>query len=558
MKIKQKHLLGFSVFIASLAVATILGGGRAHAATLNVSGSCTLPIAINSVNAGANQSGCTATGPAYATNDTINIPAGTQVLTANLPTIFSSGNDLTIQGASQTSTTIDMDGYTGFNSSDSVKYVIKDLKIENANTSAINFTDASEVVLDNVEVMDSDKGVVITAATIIISGCDIHHNTDTSNNASSGLRIDMKASISNDTPSVILENTKIQNNTANWIGGLNISQSGLQVPTSSTVTISDTEILDNIGEMRAGAQIGASLGEAPVYFSVSSTTVAGNTIVTQSDLTNANVNNNARIAGLLLNLTNLQPGIHLSNTTVANNSVTNNTDNQASIAGFFSIAIDSTVLLSQINTTVVDNVVLHPGFEVSIGGMPAFAILNVDVDTLTIIPGGSAQNSLIFGNTFNGVSLSCRNDFPGAFFGIPGTGDLTPINNGNNITDDSQCTDYDYQTGLENTVGELQYNGGNVQTMALLPGSPAIGAGGAVLGITSDARGVERSSSSWDVGAYQTVLGETTTDNIPGSSSEVGSLANTGQNIQIMTLLAGSLILLTTVSMKRLVKTSKQ
>ena len=45
--------------------------------------------------------------------------------------------------------------------------------------------------------------------------------------------------------------------------------------------------------------------------------------------------------------------------------------------------------------------------------------------------------------------------------------------------------------------------GGPTQTMALLPGSPAIGAGTAVGGITTDQRGVARPASNPDIGAFQ-------------------------------------------------------
>ncbi len=52
-------------------------------------------------------------------------------------------------------------------------------------------------------------------------------------------------------------------------------------------------------------------------------------------------------------------------------------------------------------------------------------------------------------------------------------------------------------------LGALANNGGPTQTMALLPGSPAIGAGVAVSGITTDQRGVKRPDSAPDIGAFQ-------------------------------------------------------
>ena len=98
----NKLILAVVAFLAVMA----FGSGRAHAATLNVTGGCTLPIAIDSVNAGANQSGCTATGAGYGTSDTITIPAGTITLTATPADIT---EDVVIEGAGMNSTTIDGD-----------------------------------------------------------------------------------------------------------------------------------------------------------------------------------------------------------------------------------------------------------------------------------------------------------------------------------------------------------------------------------------------------------------------------------------------------------------
>jgi parallel beta-helix repeat protein len=52
-------------------------------------------------------------------------------------------------------------------------------------------------------------------------------------------------------------------------------------------------------------------------------------------------------------------------------------------------------------------------------------------------------------------------------------------------------------------LGPLGNHGGPTQTMALLPGSPAIGAGIAVAGITTDQRGQPLDFPSPDIGAYQ-------------------------------------------------------
>ena len=77
-------------------------------------------------------------------------------------------------------------------------------------------------------------------------------------------------------------------------------------------------------------------------------------------------------------------------------------------------------------------------------------------------------------------------------------------------------------------------NGGPVPTIKLLPGSPAINAGGQVLGISTDARGIAR-DGYFSVGAYQgQLLGSSTT-------TPVGSLAKTGAAV-ISTVLLASLV----------------
>src|SRR5262249_58500177 len=68
--------------------------------------------------------------------------------------------------------------------------------------------------------------------------------------------------------------------------------------------------------------------------------------------------------------------------------------------------------------------------------------------------------------------------------------------------------------GLTHTIsgdpmlGPLAFNGGQMQTMALLPGSPAIAAGNASLipaGVTRDQRGLIRGGTV-DIGAFQSSL----------------------------------------------------
>jgi uncharacterized repeat protein (TIGR01451 family) len=82
----------------------------------------------------------------------------------------------------------------------------------------------------------------------------------------------------------------------------------------------------------------------------------------------------------------------------------------------------------------------------------------------------------------------------------------TAISLGHNLSDDGTGNltapgDIPHTNPL---LGGLQDNGGPTLTQALLTGSPAIGAGVAIDGITTDQRGMPRPASNPDIGAFQT------------------------------------------------------
>jgi hypothetical protein len=146
----NKLILAAFAFLAVLAI----GGGRANAATLNVTGGCTLPIAIDSVNAGADQSGCTAVG-SYGTDDTINIPAGTYTLTADIPVIT---EDIVINGAGMSQTIIDGDNgqYNGIEIGTGISATISNLKVIAYSGYAILSNTDETLNINHIEVDGSD------------------------------------------------------------------------------------------------------------------------------------------------------------------------------------------------------------------------------------------------------------------------------------------------------------------------------------------------------------------------------------------------------------------
>jgi len=144
----NKLILATFAFLAVLA----FGSGRAHAATLTVSGGCTLDEAITSVNTTTSEPGCSPSG-VYGSSDTINIPAGTITLSSDIDMITV---PVTVQGAGMNQTTIDGNAgqYSGL-SADNTNITIKDLKITAYRTAAI-YAQRSNVTLNNIEVDGAD------------------------------------------------------------------------------------------------------------------------------------------------------------------------------------------------------------------------------------------------------------------------------------------------------------------------------------------------------------------------------------------------------------------
>ena len=97
-------------------------------------------------------------------------------------------------------------------------------------------------------------------------------------------------------------------------------------------------------------------------------------------------------------------------------------------------------------------------------------------------PGGVADD--IYGNLPFTLTGSYN------LIGTGGAGGLSPSDNLLNVADPG--------------LAPLGNFGGPTETMALLPGSPAIGAGTPISGITTDQRGFARPASNPDIGAFQT------------------------------------------------------
>jgi Dockerin type I domain len=145
--------------------------------------------------------------------------------------------------------------------------------------------------------------------------------------------------------------------------------------------------------------------------------------------------------------------------------------------------------LTLVNVTVAYNAVAGGG---SAGGLDIAAGATATLDNTLVALNTSGTGSGALASDITGAaSPASSNDL----IGIGGSGGLVNGVNANEV-------------GVANPVlGTLANNGGPTETIALLPGSPAIGAGSdAIPGVTvptTDQRGVARPPSSIDIGAFQ-------------------------------------------------------
>ncbi|MDQ5886000.1 MAG: trimeric autotransporter adhesin [Patescibacteria group bacterium] len=490
----EKLTLKTKVFSAAFLLLGImmLSGGRAHAATLYVSGSCPLEDAITSINNGANENTCSSTG-GYGSTDTIILPSGTTTLNSDNTVIT---EPVTIQGSGIGDSILSGAGNfeTMRGNSDSILILLKDFTITAFQGHGINIS-GSNVTLDNIEV-------------------------DGAGSTSDG----------SDYFGIYLRNATSMDNTIN---ATNIFVHGMHA-------VSGVNDVHTLAVDQAGG----------------STTTANFSGTTVSNISNDDGN----VGGFFMDVnafdfsdTPLGGTINASviNTTV-DSLVASGGVSAFGLAGF---AFDdpATIEASITNSTVT-------GVR---GGPNSFGFFNAGAsqDTNLSTVHTTIQNSLLADNLSDGIKNNCAVGNYNSFFSFTGPVNATITSGGHNLADDATCTDFTQEGDQQNlgniitTLGALQDNGGVVQTRALLAGSPAIGAGAAVLGISTDARGIARSASQWDVGAYQTLGANTVNPSGNNASNNGGTLADTGQ--QTNTLIIAAIFLISSVFTLHIVR-SKQ
>lgn len=490
LTVVQKIIIATLITLGCLLIINIMGTSRVSAATVSTSTDCTLDESILSINMGMDLGDCISTG-VYGVEDTINLPAGTYTLTDDLPVLY---EPTIIQGAGMGQTIIDGDGqHKGFEIETS-EVTVKDMTITGYRDRGLEIKNAN-AVLENIEI--DGEGVPSNAQIIGIMIWNIAGNPQTlsSNN-------------------IYIHNFNV--NTPDYSHAFML-HGGIDANISNT-TLSDFHSTGGGGINGIAMQIGTFggfNGDTTQTVNISNTTV--------NDVTSEGLTAPFNAAALASEDTSTV------NATISNITITGSrglTDS-GSFGGFKSAAFYA-------------------------AGAAQDADGHVEVNM-------QVTNSLMADNLNDGTSSNCAIGDMSDLIGGVGTFDLNIISNGYNLSDDDTCptfTEEGDQQNLNNilsTLGPLQDNGGIVQTRALLAGSPAIGAGSAVLGISTDARGVARTASSWDVGAYQSALGAAVDEeSAAGNNSGSGELADTGQYSLFIVGLFGLISSFTILAIRRI------
>ncbi|MBR8836074.1 MAG: hypothetical protein DSM106950_19130 [Stigonema ocellatum SAG 48.90 = DSM 106950] len=314
-------------------------------------------------------------------------------------------------------------------------------------------------------------GGIYNSGTLTVNNSTISGNSVTLNGGIGG----NGGGIYNSSGSVEVNNSTISGNRANTLGG---SGSGGGIYNSSgSVEVSNSTISDNNARVNGGGIYNANAGN----LTVSNSTLGGNS---------------AGSGG----------GIYNNGTSTVSNS-TLNTNSAFLGAGIYNY---NNSTLEVRNSTLSSNSALQQGGGIYNGGTLRLVFSTLTLNKAGMSGGGiygtaSVRNTIIALNLKDAVNINI--DVSGTF-----------SSNGYNLIGDSTGS-----TGFDQAIGDivgtsnnpidpgldtLAFNGGSTQTIALLPGSPAISAADPIVldtDPTTDQRGLPRRAAdgSADIGAFQ-------------------------------------------------------
>ncbi len=348
-----------------------------------------------------------------------------------------------------------------------------------------NLTITDSTLMDNAAPLTGSGAGIINTGALIVSGSSFSDN----------VAAYYGGAIYNDgatATATVSNSTFVDNSTLYGLGGAIDNQDGSLTVTASTFqgnsSFEGGAIFNRAGmtSVTTSTLMGNSAYQGGGLFNDGTGTTVGTVLISASTI----AGNSAFQGGAISN--NFAGVMTMSDSTLANNTATQ-----------YGGAIDNVGSLTIVSSTIAYNVVLTGGVA---GGIDVYAgttaVYDTIVDLNTVGTGTSAVASDIVGTV---VAASSYN--------LVGTGGLTNKVNNNlaGVTD----------PGL---APSLANNGGPTQTIALLFGSAAIGAGSATIpGVTvpsTDQIGNPRPINAYDIGAYQTygIILNPLLTNSPGTS----------------------------------------
>ena len=182
------------------------------------------------------------------------------------------------------------------------------------------------------------------------------------------------------------------------------------------------------------------------------------------------------------------------NTTIAGNTAVSRPDRPGTESGF-GAGIDARgatpSTLTIVNSTIAGNSASKGGAGINVAqGYPPF-IIGIPLAQSVLL-----RNTIVAGNSATAGSADCDS-----------RGIVRFRSRGHNLASDRTCP-FRLPGDLPGTnprLGPLASNGGPTDTLALLPGSPAINTGGSAGCPATDQRGVPRPPGHCDIGAFQFV-----------------------------------------------------
>jgi hypothetical protein len=200
--------------------------------------------------------------------------------------------------------------------------------------------------------------------------------------------------------------------------------------------------------------------------------------------------------------------------TIINSTISGNVDNHSNSAGGIGIYGGTLFIASSTVTGNVSNV--NGPFNTSGGGIDALGAISLGPSSVRVV----IYNTIVAGNT---GSANNPTDVAGKF-----------ISRGHNLIGKAESHSKGFiSSDLVGTIANpidpqlaasLANNGGPTPTFALLPGSPAIDAGGSINAPAVDQRGVSRPQNAGvDIGAFELVTRQLVVTTEPPASLKAGS-----------------------------------